>query len=192
MAKKVKETEFESVEVTSGNLERLARLIRSAGHAGELHPVQWEALRYVARANQFSNSPGALAKYLGATKGTVSQTVLALVKKGLLEKQARDGDWRSVALLLTAQSQKLLSNDPLQHLQKSIATLSEKTRKRFAKGVSEILASEHVRQQEPSFGTCKTCRYFREDGQAGSCMFFSVELKVEIVTLICVEHDAGG
>ena len=190
MAKKAKKTEIESAETTSGQLERLARLIRQAGHASSLHPVQWEALRYLARANQFSNSPGALAKYMGATKGTVSQTVLSLVKKGLVTKGARAADSRCVALELSEQGKKLLRDDPLLSVEKSIATLSDKTRKRFSRGVFEILAAEYVRQNEPSFGSCKSCRFYR-DGDPDTCIKFNVDLKSADLKLICVEHVAA-
>ena len=59
-------------------LERLARLMRAREHEDGLNPAQWEALRFLSRANRFSNAPGALTRYLGATKGTVSQTLMAL------------------------------------------------------------------------------------------------------------------
>ena len=190
MVKKVKNSTSISPETTAEQLERLARLIRQAGHTGGLHPVQWEALRYLARANQFSNSPGALAKYMGATKGTVSQTVLALIKKNLVTKDARAGDSRSVALELTEQGAKLLSDDPLLELEKSISALSDKTRKRFSKGVAEILAAEHVRANEPSFGSCKSCRFYR-DGDPDTCIKFNVDLKSADLKLICVEHVAA-
>ena len=191
MAKKAKKSALIAPEITAEQLERLARLIRQAGHSQGLHPVQWEALRYLARANQFSNSPGALAKYMGATKGTVSQTVLSLVKKTLVIKTERIGDSRSVALQLTEQGTKLLSDDPLGDLEKSIAALSYKTRKRFSKGVAEILAAEYVRQHEPSFGSCKSCRFYR-DGDPDTCIKFTVNLKSTDLKLICVEHVAAG
>ena len=190
MAKKAKNAALISAETTAGQLERLARLIRQAGHAGGLHPVQWEALRYLSRANHFSNSPGALAKYMGATKGTVSQTVLALITKGLVTKDTRTADSRSVALALSEQGAKLLSDDPLFGLEKSIAALSDKTRKRFSKGVFEILEAEHVRQNEPSFGSCKSCRFYR-DGDPDTCIKFNVDLKSSDLKLICVEHVAA-
>ena len=62
-------------------LERLARIMRAREHEGGLNPAQWEALRYLSRANRFSDSPGALTRYLGATKGTISQTLMALERK---------------------------------------------------------------------------------------------------------------
>ena len=51
---------------TLARLERLARLIRQASHGEGLIPVQWETLRYLARANRLSNSPaGPLAAWRG-------------------------------------------------------------------------------------------------------------------------------
>ncbi len=63
-------------------IERLDRLVRSGESGHGLNPAQWEALRYLARANRFSRNPAALADYLGSTRGTVSQTLIALEQKG--------------------------------------------------------------------------------------------------------------
>ena len=38
-------------------LERLARVLQNEAHTGGLKPTQWEALRYLARANRFSRTP---------------------------------------------------------------------------------------------------------------------------------------
>ena len=61
-------------------MDRLERLARMGEQTGRLNPAQWEALRYLARANRFSRTPAALADYLAATRGTVSRTLLV---KGL-------------------------------------------------------------------------------------------------------------
>jgi DNA-binding MarR family transcriptional regulator len=171
-------------------LERLARLMRQQGHGKELVPVQWEALRYLSRANVLSNSPGALARYLGATKGTVSQTLLSLEKKGLIEKRTRGGDARSVTLVLTEQGKAKLADDVLLPLEKDIENLSDKTRKRLDRALDQMLRAAFLRLEEPSFGTCKSCRYFREGGSGASdqCMKVSAALTDEETRLICVEH----
>jgi DNA-binding MarR family transcriptional regulator len=195
MTKKIKSKPISmSPAQTLAQLERLARLIRSASHAGGLHPAQWEVLRYLARANSYSNSPGSLARYFGATKGTVSQTVATLVKKDLLTKSTRGSDTRSISLALTPQGVSLLQGDPLGKLEKAISELGEKTKKRFAKGVTELLTAESRSQDEPSFGTCVTCRFFRENGKldADLCMKFNVGLQPDQVNLLCVEHVLAG
>lgn len=176
-------------ELTRSRLERLARLIRQQGHAHSLNPVQWEVLRYLARANALSNTPGAAARYLGSTKGTVSQTILALERKGLLTKAQRQQDKRSVHLALTEQGRAALAQDGLDPLLADIAALSAKTRKRLDRGLAALLRAEAQRQQEPAFGTCPTCRYFREaaSGSAPLCMKVNAALSPAEVGLICIE-----
>jgi DNA-binding MarR family transcriptional regulator len=193
MTKKSKSDDVPAA-LMSAQLERIARLTRASSHAGGLNPAQWDALRYLARANRFSNSPMALTHYLGATKGTVSQTVSALVKKNMITKAARTGNARSVALALTEQGHKMMADDPLRHLETAIETLSGKTKRRFGRGLSELLESERQRQKQPAFGTCQTCRFFREKGATSEatphfCMAMEEALSVEETKLICVEQE---
>jgi DNA-binding MarR family transcriptional regulator len=77
-------------------IDRLDRLTRSGGSIAELNPAQWEALRYLSRANRFSRTPAALAGYVGSTRGTISQTLIALEQKGLASRQSSHGRrcWR--------------------------------------------------------------------------------------------------
>ena len=176
---------------TRARLERLARLMRQAGHAASLNPVQWEALRYLARANALSNTPGALARYLGSTKGTISQSLLALEKKGMVQKQVRGQDSRSVSLKLTLAGQDILLKDKLLPLEAEIDALGVKTRKRFDRALDALLTAETLRQGEPSFGTCMTCRYYREmpNGTPALCMKVNATVAPAETTLICVEHS---
>ena len=178
-------------------LERLARLMRAGEHEGGLNPAQWEALRYLSRANRFSNSPGALTRYLSATKGTISQTVIALERKGFVAKSIREGEKRSVALLLTPKGVEALSRDPWSKLSAAAEDLGGKTRRRLAKGLRELLARQLKRGNHLSFGHCHTCRYFREKGRDGDprgphfCMLLDEPLSASDSQLICVEHEAA-
>ena len=178
-------------------LERLARLMRARQHDDGLNPAQWEALRYLGKANRFSNSPGALTQYLGATKGTISQTVMSLERKGLIGKSAREGEKRSVVLELTPTGKEVLTRDPWKLLAEGIGDLGGKTRRRLAQGLRELLADELIRGRLKSFGRCATCRFFREKGRGGDllgphqCMLFDKPLSVADSQRICVEHVAG-
>jgi DNA-binding MarR family transcriptional regulator len=184
-------------QVVAAALERLARLMRAEEHQDGLNPAQWEALRYLARANRFSNSPGALTRYLGATKGTVSQTIIALERKGFVEKAARDGEKRSVSLTLAEKGRAALAGDPWARLQAAAAGLGEKTRRRMAKGARELLEAELERGGHAAFGPCAGCRYFRERGMEDDargphqCMLFGAPLSKAETALICAEHAAG-
>jgi DNA-binding MarR family transcriptional regulator len=194
MARKDEDDELPDAGAGLAKLERLARLMRQAGHGLGLNPVQWETLRYLARCNALSHSPGALARYLGSTKGTVSQTVISLEKKGLLQKQVDAKDQRGVLLFLTEQGRSLLNQDPLQHLRNDITSLSDKTRKRLDRGLTSLLEQERLRQNEPSFGTCLSCRYFREaaSGTPAHCMKVNAVVSDSEAELMCVEHVARG
>ena len=178
-------------------LERLARLMRAGEHEGGLNPAQWEALRYLARANRFSNSPIALTRFLGSTKGTISQTIKALERKGYITKSPRENEGRSICLKLTGKGFGILENDPLSELSKSLDDLGGKTRRRLAKGLAELLDTDLKRREQPSFGICASCRYFREKGRERdalgphSCMLFDAGLSAAESQLICVEHVTG-
>jgi DNA-binding MarR family transcriptional regulator len=172
-------------------LERLSRLIRQQGFHERLNPAQWEALRYVWRANRFSNSPGALAHYLGSTKGTVSQTILSLEKKGLLEKLPSAADARVVLLALTPRGVETLTKDPLLNLSSEIAALSGKTLRRFAKGIDEILRGETQRLKQGEFGGCRDCRHWRDrsgEDLFSHCMFFDAQLTKDDLGKLCQHH----
>ena len=60
------ERDTQPAEQIRMRLERLARLMRQTGHAAGLNPVQWEALRYLARAND--PPPGNLVIWRGLSR----------------------------------------------------------------------------------------------------------------------------
>ncbi|MGE3874113.1 MAG: MarR family winged helix-turn-helix transcriptional regulator [Parvibaculaceae bacterium] len=179
-------------------LERLARLMRAAEFGNGLNPAQWEALRFLARANRFSNSPGALTRYLGATKGTISQTVKALERKKLIEKSERPGEKRSVVLRLTPAGTEMTAKDPWTALARSSEALGGKTRRRMEKGLAEMLAQEIARRVAPSFGICTACRFWRADARQDDargphlCMLFDEPLSAAETSQICIAHEPAG
>ena len=178
-------------------LERLGRVMRAREHEGGLNPAQWEALRFLARANRFSDSPSALTRYLGATKGTISQTLMALERKGYIAKAARAGGRKSVRLSLTEKGRAALARDPWADIARSIDGLGGKTRRRLHRGLEDILQSELARAGLASFGVCGTCRFFREKGRAAEaagphlCMLFEAALAEPDTALICIAHAAA-
>lgn len=190
MARKDDDDDIPNPASSLAKLERLARLLRQSGHAKGLNPVQWEALRYLARCNVLSHSPGAMAKYLGSTKGTVSQTIKALEKKLLLTKLVDPKDSRGVALYLTEAGKTLLADDDLNVVRADIAELSDKTRRRFDRALDALLEQARLRHGEPQFGSCLNCRYYREAsaGLAAHCMKVNAAVTADESLLLCVEQ----
>lgn len=175
-------------------LERIGRVLQNDGHSQGLKPTQWEALRYFARANRFSRSPSALTAYLGMTKGTVSQTVSALERKGLVEKAAGDADRRQVRIEVTAKGQKLLNCDPLEALASSLSRLPASQRQELKDDLRDFLRATLRQRDGRPFGVCKTCRYFQKNAQNGAphlCGLLAEPLTDEDSGMICFEHEAA-
>ncbi|MGD9868615.1 MAG: MarR family winged helix-turn-helix transcriptional regulator [Hyphomicrobiales bacterium] len=176
-------------------IERLARLLRAEEFDAGLNPAQWEALRYLARCNRFSNSPAAIAAYLGATKGTVSQTVQALERKGLIGKAPRPGEGRSVILHLTGAGHAMLRRDPRRRVGPAAASMTAAGLEALECGLRALLIDRLRRNGLRTFGICSSCRFFIRDHAPGNpdgahrCGLLHVPLKDSDSARICVEHE---
>ncbi len=171
-------------------LERLARLIANDGHAQRLKPAQWEALRYLARANRFSRTPGGLTAWLGATKGTVSQTVMSLERAGLVTKSGHPADRRSVRLALTPAGRAMLARDEIAALRHSAAGLPAAVRAGLEDGLRALLAARLAATGQRPFGICRDCRHFaRGSGGDHFCRLLEEPLSDDDSRLICVEQE---
>lgn len=99
-------------------------------------------------------------------------------------------DGRSVVLDLTAKGIQTLEDDQLSNLNKTLAGLSDKTAKRFAKGLNELLHSEVKRQGEPSFGTCGNCIHASKKDGAVFCDAMQASVEIGEAQKLCVYHKA--
>ena len=115
-------------------VDRLGRVAQGLQYASGLNPAQWVALRFIARANRFSRSPGAIACYLGATRGTVSQTLIALESKGYIARSRCPNDRRAVTIELTDAGRALIAEDPLCHVLSAADALDCDAQSQLAEG----------------------------------------------------------
>ena len=141
-------------------LDRLGRVTRAVQFSDGLNPAQWEALRFLARANKYSRTAGALTKFLGATKGTVSQTVSALEEKGLIAKVRSEVDRRIVELEVTKAGSALISNDPLLPLVRLAESLPDTISDGLQRMLAELTAAIQAQQHMKCFGVCWPCQRF--------------------------------
>ena len=180
---------------TAHLIDRLDRLARSAEAADRLNPAQWEALRYVARANRFSRTPAALAEYLGSTRGTVSQTLIALEQKGHVTREHSPRDRRSVMLELTAMGSQALKCDPILALAADLECASSHRLETVVEVLRSALHAMITRNGGRAFGACYTCRHFRKGGGSGRstphhCALLEEPLSESDSRAICVEQQA--
>ena len=173
-------------------VDRLGRAAHCLQFTAGLNPAQWEALRYLARANRYSRSPTALAEYLGTTKGTVSQTVRALEAKGYVSRRRGAVDRRSVVLAVTAEGARLLEQDPIVRLEFAAAGLPPSMGDAVAHGLSFMLAELQHGCGLRSFGACEQCGHFRDGAAADEpdgphrCGLTSEPLDELDTTLLCI------
>jgi len=97
-------------------LEHTVRQIYPERSPQAMHPGQWAALRYLARANREAATVAGLARYLGVTLAPASRAISALIRKGLVKGEPDPRDRRIVRLSLTSKGEEQVSQDPILRL----------------------------------------------------------------------------
>ncbi|MBM4059799.1 MAG: winged helix-turn-helix transcriptional regulator [Planctomycetes bacterium] len=174
-------------------LERLGNLLRSEarrlGAERELQPVQAQALAYLARCNRYSNSPQAVAEYLGLTKGTVSQTLQVLQQRGLVQATPDPDDARRVHLQPTAKGRRMATRLVAGEL---AAVLDGPAHAGdLAARLERLLVDLQRARGGRTFGVCRTCHHFRPGAGDARCGLTDEPLATEQTSRICREHEPG-
>ena len=120
-------------------IEKVGKACHNLGYTPGLNPAQWAALRYSKETTADRRTVTGFANFQGTTKGTASQTVTALVRKGHLEKVADKNDRRVHRLMLTQTGEELLIKDPLQALADAIDKLEEQDRRALSVNMEKVL-----------------------------------------------------
>ena len=174
-------------------LERITSLLLSEERkrylALGIQPVHAQVLEYLAMCNQYSDTPAALTEYLGLTKGTVSQSLQVLERKGYLSKLPDPNDGRVVHLSLMPAGLELLNQiQPLDIFTQAEENLLQKEFKSLRHALGATLHVLQKANQSKSFGFCQSCRYYRETDQHMQCGLTGDPLSQEEVHKICREH----
>jgi DNA-binding MarR family transcriptional regulator len=119
-------------------LEQTMRLVYPERSPQDMHPGQWAALRFLARANKEARTVLGLARFLGITQGPASRAVAALERKGLVAGERDSKDRRVVRLALTPGGQALLPLDPIQRLAGLIGTLPDSAQQDMALRIADL------------------------------------------------------
>ena len=173
-------------------IDRLARLTRELQFVHGLNPAQWEALRFLARANRYSRSPGALAEFLGTTKGTASQTLIALENKGYIARERSDSDRRAMHLELTDAGRTLLEQDPIHTIEQAAGRVNPELGQALVQGLSRLLHDLQDKSGVKEFGVCGDCTLLCVKGDANDlahkseCGMTGDALSLEDVARLCM------
>ena len=172
-------------------VERLGNLMRAEfrriGADEQLQPVHIHALLYLYKANRYSNTPQALANYLGITKGTASQSLMLLDRRGLIERYEDDVDRRVVRLRLSnAGEQFLYEAQPAQQWQQATRNISPNRVRNAVSALREALMTLQEDNEGTQFGTCPGCEHFeRLSARASRCGLMGDRLSGPDTRRIC-------
>jgi len=172
-------------------IERLGNLMRAEfrriGADEQLQPVHIHALLYLYKANRYSNTPQALANYLGITKGTASQSLMLLDRRGLIERYEDDVDRRVVRLRLSNTGEQFLYEaQPAQQWQQATRNISPNRVRNAVSALREALMTLQDDNEGTQFGTCPGCEHFeRLSARASRCGFMGDRLSGPDTRRIC-------
>ncbi|GAB4115830.1 MAG: MarR family transcriptional regulator [Acidobacteriota bacterium] len=181
-------------------LERINHLLRAEERhsGGGLQFVHLQILDYLGRCNRYSDTPAAVADYLGLTRGTVSQSLIRLESRGLIVKITDLRDGRRVHLHLTPSGRKVADSARREQLlDRALRSLPPEFAPHLEHSLTRLLVELQRCHGGVAFGVCRTCRHFQTDpGGAGHrCGLTGEALSEPDSHLLCREHQpaaAGG
>lgn len=172
-------------------LERIGALIQQAVREEALRhglqPIHWHVLQYLRLANRYSDMPIAVAEYLGITRGTASQSLALLERKGYLVKEADSQHGRRVHLTLTSAALALLDDGWAQRVERVSTALSGNS---LDASLQALLLGLQRANGQGAFGVCKQCDHFLRESRSARCGLTGEPLAPEQTVRICREWTA--
>ncbi len=174
-------------------IERMAAIIKSEERKKcvgvGLQLVHLQALNYLSSCNKYSDTPAALTAYLGLTKGTISQTLQLLEKKGYIKKVADSKDKRKVHLQLLASGNTIIKKArPTELYNQAAINLGNKDDPHLNEIFIHVLTALQRANKSASFGICKSCKHFTHQKTGYICGLTKEPLSTQDSEKICREH----
>jgi DNA-binding MarR family transcriptional regulator len=167
-----------------------------AGGRG-LTPTQGQALALL-RANPAGLRLGALARQLGVTQPTASDSVAALHRKGLVAKVPLAGDGRAVVVRLTPSGIREAAAAAAwpDFLLEAVGELSAAEQAAFLRGLVTMVRTLQERGRIPVARMCVSCTFFRpfrhdDRARPHHCAFVDAPFGDGELRLDCPDHAAA-
>jgi len=167
-----------------------------AGTAG-LNPTQLHALTFIAGRAEKGVRVGAVAAQLGVTQPTATDSIAALVRKGLLTKTADPEDPRAVSVRITPSGRDVVRGIGLviTATERALEALSHEEQTELLRLVVKTIRALQIAGAIPPQRLCVTCKYFRPHAHDDRrnphhCDYVDAALGGEGLRLDCAEHEA--
>jgi DNA-binding MarR family transcriptional regulator len=182
-------------------LDRISAVMRAdqwtiAGTAG-LNPSQLHALTFIAGRAEKGARIGAVAAQLGVTQPTATDSIAALVRKGLATKKADPEDPRAVSVRITQAGRDVVRGIGLviTATERALETLSYDEQAELLRLIIKTIRALQIAGAIAPQRMCVTCKYFRahahEDRRSPHhCDYVDKAFGVEGLRLDCAEHEA--
>lgn len=168
-----------------------------AGRRG-LNPTQGQVLVVLRAAGGHGLRVSELAERLAVATATVSDSVAALARKGLVTKQRDPADARAVAVFLTVTGQAEAEEAAgwPDVLLEAVATLDSDEQAALYRALLKTVRALQVRGRIPVSQMCLTCRSFRpyahpEEPRPHHCALVDAAFGDAQLRLDCVEHQTA-
>lgn len=150
-------------------IERIGNLLRSeervSGAESGLQSVHVQILTYLSKCNRYSNNPAGVTEFIGSTKGTISQSINILEKKGFITKRPDEKDRRVLHLILTEKGQSFIDNEfPSSQFKDAIESLNTSDSESLTLLLTKLLIKFQQNNNGKLFGVCHTCNHFKKFG----------------------------
>jgi DNA-binding MarR family transcriptional regulator len=174
-------------------IERISTLLRSEQRkkytAIGLQPVHAQVLDFLSKCNRHSDTPAAVTEYLGPTKGTVSQSLQVLERKGYIAKTSDAEDGRVVHLSLLESGIKLVDEiRPLDVFSRAEQSVARQNFSSLGEALHMTLTALQTANHSRSFGLCHSCTHFSEVDNHYHCQLTDLPLTQSDAIKICREH----
>lgn len=174
-------------------IDRISTILRSEERkkyaAIGLQPVHGQVLEYLSLCNSFSDTLVAVAEYLNLTKGTVSQSIQLLQRKGYIDKQQDEEDRRITHLRLLSLGKNLLDEfKPFDFFEQAEIDVPTSCSSSLTDVLKKTLISLQKANNSRTFGVCHSCKYFGEQENYYHCGGSDHMLNRAEINKICKEH----
>jgi DNA-binding MarR family transcriptional regulator len=182
-------------------LDRICVVMRAdqwaiAGTAG-LNPTQTHVLTFIAGRGEKGARVGTIATQLGVTQPTATDSIAALVRKGLLTKAPDPEDTRAVTISVTRAGRDVVRGIGLVIMatERALETLSSREQTELLRLVIKTIRALQIAGAIAPQRMCVTCQYFRpnvhEDTRAPHhCAYVDAAFGAEGLRIDCDEHEA--
>lgn len=180
-------------------ISRIASVLRAgmweAATVEGLNPAQTDILQLLNKRTHGVRLSW-LAAQLSVSNASASDSVAALVSKGLVKKARAEDDGRASALWLTEQGTALVERmaSALNFADDAAASLEREVQEKLLVGLFKLIAELQKHERFPALRACLSCRYFEPNKFPGSpaphhCALVKAPLPICFLRIDCAEHE---